>query len=90
MTINTYKLNFIGVVSFVWSGINSRYCLSSGHVNTFIGSAVVEDSEYFRTDDFRLTIFRRFVIKTIIFVWSSWNVIEHELAEFFAESLFSH
>lgn len=90
LTIYTYKFDFISVITNIRFGIDPGYFISCGHIETLVGGRIILDSEYFRADDFGFTIFGCFVIESIVHILRSWDVIEHQLTSFFAESLLGH
>ena len=88
--MHTHKLHLIRVVPRIWCGIDPRDNISSWHVIAVVSCGVVFYCEYFGADDFGLTVFGCFIIEAVIFVRGVRDVVEHELAALFAESLFSH
>jgi hypothetical protein len=88
--MHTHKLHLIRVISHIWRGIYPGHNIPSRHVVTDVGGGVVLDGEYFGADDFGLTVFGGFIVEAVVFVWGVRNVVEHEFAALFAESLLGH
>jgi hypothetical protein len=88
--MHAHEFHLIGVIPSVWSSIYPLNNITSGHVITDIGRGVILDGEYFRTYDFGFTVLSRLIVVAVIFVGRIRNVVKHQLATLFAETLLCH